>query len=235
MATESISSYLSIIEKNNGPVIFRGHSDIDWKLVPTIARLNPKKSPIKLSNGWQGLEEVLLNDFKKHASLYLSREPKSKLEWMIQAQHHGLPTRLLDWTTNPLKALFFAVENTAHHDIDGKVFVFFPRMWSENPEGLDIEKSNCVDVFYPINISNRVRAQEGCFVLFPQKNNFECHEPLNEGFSQSCAVSISSIIIEKKYKKQLIKQLDQLGVNDMTMFPDLDGVSKSIRRKFQKD
>ncbi len=233
MKVESVVSYLQEIESNKIPNIFRGHSDSSWELLPSIARLDISQTPVKHDNGWQGIENHLLDEFKKYSLMHLEREPKSKLEWMIQAQHHGLPTRLLDWSSNPLKALFFAVENADHDDIDGKVFVFTPRMWSTNSDKIgDIEKDNCIDVFYPIILNDRVLAQEGCFILFPQRNDHDNFKPLNEGFSTSDAINLSSIIIKKEIKSSIRKQLELLGINDMTMFPGLDGISKRIRRSY---
>lgn len=233
MQVDSVVSFLDEIETHKSAMMFRGHSNSDWKLLPSIARLDPSLSPIKHDNGWQGIENNLLGEFKRYASMHLKQEPKSKLEWMIQAQHHGLPTRLLDWSTNPLKALYFAVENTKYDDVDGKVFVFTPRMWSTSEQSIsNIEKTNCIDVFYPVVINDRVLAQEGCFILFPQREDHDEFKPLEEGFSTQDAVGMSSIIVKKEIKPIIRKQLEKLGVNDMTMFPDLDGISKNIRRMF---
>ncbi len=114
MQINSVVSFLGNIESHESAMMFRGQSNFSWNLLPSIARLNPELSPIKHNNGWQGIEDYLLGEFKRYASMHLKQEPKNKLEWMIQAQHHGLPTRLLDWSTNPLKALYFAVENSKH-------------------------------------------------------------------------------------------------------------------------
>ena len=211
--------------------MFRGQGNAEWEILPSLARLNPKKSPIAYTS-WKDLEDGLLKEFKKFASMHLAVEPKTKLEWMIQAQHHGLPTRLLDWSTNPLKALYFAVENTSYDSIDGKVFVFAPRMWSTSSDDINTENDSYLDVFYPVVINDRVFAQEGCFTLFPQKSNFDNFTPVEEGFSTQHALDVKALTIKKEIKPLLRKELERLGISDMTMFPGLDGISKFISRQY---
>lgn len=228
MEIDSIVSFLKAIGSQENTVIFRGQACSSWTLLPSIARLDYKQSPMRHQDGWKGIEEHLLGEFKRYASMHLKQEPKNKLEWMIQAQHHGLPTRLLDWSTNPLKALYFAVENAKHHDVDGEVFVYKPRMWSASHHEIgNIERTNCIDVFYPVVINKRVLAQEGCFILFPQKLDYSDYEPsvLDER-------QILPIVIDKEHKQAILTELQILGINDMTMFPDLDGIAKNITRMF---
>ena len=234
MKIDSVLSFLSEIEDRKSAMMFRGQSDSSWELLPTIARLNSSLSPIKHENGWQGIENSLLGEFQRYASMHLKKEPISKLEWMIEARHYGLPTRLLDWSTNPLKALYFAVENVSHDGVDGKVFVNTPRMWSTSEKVIgDIEKTNCLDVFYPTVMNDRVLAQEGCFILFPQIKNDEEFKPLEEGADMNVGIArISGVIVKKEKKAEIRKQLEILGINDMTMFPSLDGISKNIRRSY---
>jgi len=99
----SLIDYLKILEKHYFDM-FRGNADGNWKLLPKIGRM------FKLLEGysdWKTFEDDILERFQKYAIQYLKKEPKNIIECLVIGQHYGLPTRLLDWTKNPLKALFF--------------------------------------------------------------------------------------------------------------------------------
>jgi len=230
---DTVIGFLQQIDNHRSAMMFRGQSNSEWSLVPSLARLDHKKFPVKFNDGWKGTENHLLSEFKKFASTHFKVEPKNKLEWLIQAQHHGLPTRLLDWSTNPLKALYFAVENFRHDNADGKVFIYTPKMWSTSSDNItDIDKSNNIVAFFPVALNDRVLAQEGCFTLFPQQESFDPIKPIEEGFSTNDAIGMFSIEISKEAKSTLRKQLVRLGISDMSLFPNLDGISKKISRDF---
>src|SRR5215213_5230407 len=100
---------------------FRGHSRADWKLMPSVGR-DPFRqiSDVELFNSW-----------KVRAVGYLENYNYSDWDMLAIAQHNGLPTRLLDWTSNPLIAMFFTVINDA--DADGAVYAHYTKfMIDEN-------------------------------------------------------------------------------------------------------
>ena len=111
--------------------VYRGHSDGSYRLVPTFCRLkkDSKNALFDKPPNWISEEALLIDNFKKSALPNLKIIPTNFLEWITVAQHYALPTRLLDWTLNPLIALFFAVENLSDSDcvvyaLKGVDFVF---------------------------------------------------------------------------------------------------------------
>lgn len=235
MKIESVLQFLQSISDNHSEQVYRGQAKEEWLLLPSIARINVTKLPSQYPEGWRGVERDILNRFKKHAIRFMNREPQTKIDWMIQAQHHGVPTRLLDWSTSPLKALYFAVENSHHDDFDGVVFVFFPSSWRTSQQDVNGDEELVLTAFHPHFINERVAAQDGCFTLFPfpQSNDLRPITTLETGFSpQNDVISIQKIVIDKDAKGKIRKQLKQLGITDVSMFPDLDGVAKGICREF---
>lgn len=93
---------------------FRGEERSDWELKPKIGRIitrEPPKINFSLPVTVFGEKEAF-TQFKEYASPFLKSPPNNEWDWLAVAQQHGLPTRLLDWTTNPLIALFFALPNS---------------------------------------------------------------------------------------------------------------------------
>lgn len=86
------------------PVWFRGLVNADWSLATTMAR-----TPGALEN-----ERALMNRFMQNAPQFVDRPPQNEWEWLFLMRHHGLPSRLLDWTESPLIGLYFAVTPVLH-------------------------------------------------------------------------------------------------------------------------
>ena len=222
--------------------MFRGHSQWSWSLVPAIGRMY---SSLIDYQDWNLFETELIGEFRQYSRPFLTAEPRSWVEWLVVAQHHGLPTRLLDWTTNPIKALFFAVDDPRHQS-DGALWAFEPGLsfrgspsstvavpsgdmgWIESAESVEQLES-----FFPDHLNPRVIAQESCFTLFPFPKTATPIPPLEERERRADEISqLFKFRVPGNAKPLISRELRQLGITYRTLFPDLEGLATSIRREY---
>ena len=226
---------LSDLPNSTWPTLYRGQCDSTWKLIPQLFRLNTDFESLGDHSKWEGLEELLMEKFKKQSLPILKNKPQGWMDWLTIAQHHGVPTRLLDWTTNSLVALFFAVENSFYEENDAKLFKLIFSQYTKtdflNENGPMFEAKN--SVIFPNHSSRRVNAQQGCFSVheLPLKN--DDFVPLSDGEHER-EFKIESYIIPAKYKFSLKVELDKFGMNYFNLFPDLDGLSKSLKWEVER-
>jgi hypothetical protein len=202
--------------EQRGRWVFRGHSKTDFQLIPTVGR---NEHVMKTRSDY---EQSVFEIFCREARAYLSYEslPENDWEWLSVARHFGLPTRLLDWTHNPLAALYFAV--CQHPKCDGQLFALnsvlkrSERIPSKPP--FEIEEPV---KFYPPYINPRIRAQEGLFVACSKVET-----PLDEVLPAKW--KIERCLIPAAKKKELQYDLFRLGVHASSVYPDMSGLASRV-------
>jgi hypothetical protein len=215
---------------------FRGQARADWDIVPSLAR-----APYRIDG-----EKALIKRFRQNAYSLLPNPPKTDWEWMFLMQHHGAPTRLVDWTENALCALYFSVDSEPLHDaavwcVDpvalnkaaymqptgGREFLFFgidSELDQYDTESLSKPNKPPVAALAP-RYFPRIAAQSGVFTIHHRDP-----APLNQVHG---GAHVGKIVVPAGAKKQLLEDLAILGIRRLTLFPELDAVAKFAKEVFQ--
>jgi hypothetical protein len=225
---ESVAHYINLINTNEHQHIaqwfFRGHSDSNYTLTPGLFRISP--------SGGKDVEEYVMTQFKREAIPYLKSIPNDEIEWLTLAQHYGLPTRLLDWTTNPLIALYFAVENYKN-DKHANVWMYgvssthdchSESTWMSRKHSL---AGVCENVIFPKHIDARITNQSGCFTHHADPPVGHQFRPFNE--KHGTFDTFLKLSIDKDVKKDVLNQLYYLGIHRGFIYPGLEGLTSRIK------
>lgn len=283
---ESFEEYLQTVrnELPDGRKYFRGQTKLvsdGYELKPSIGRYDHLLS--KSFRERDELEREVLEVFSNHLVTHVQHLPRTDWEALAIAQHHGLPTRFMDWTTNPLVALYFAVRETKTDDEDKPMNSAIYVLISDPPRFTDFRRNqqptvkpvkdlattparaptgyeafgvegiepkdgegtaaapietpdsdeSSTDVtapsvpspfeitenviYHPPHISPRLRAQDSVLLA--------CQQPFDALEERDCL----EIIIRHAAHDDIRRRLDQYGVFDRQLFPDLDGIAKWLR------
>jgi hypothetical protein len=219
---------------------FRGHSRTNWQLSPSLARMNKLGSEIQL-----------MKRFKQNAYQFLNHIPQYEWEWMFLMQHYGVPTRLLDWTENPLVALYFATREDNFLSGERKplatLWCLLPRKLNEmsgiamrSPDDiLAFGEEEELSDYLPSRVSEgltsknpvaiiasrqfgRVVAQQGVFTIMHK----ECKNIEELHDSDGNQHHVIRLNIPRKRVGQIRKELDLLRINKLFVFPQLENVAE---------
>jgi hypothetical protein len=193
----------------DGNYLFRGVTSVRFPLVTSVGRQREGYGYSK------GVEEALFHQFKREALPFLPTRPTNDWEWLALAQHHGVPTRLLDWSESPAVSLFFAVWGNNEDDA-GLYIIRRP----DQVKAVDLElhpfRVKEVVFFYPGYVTPRLVSQRGLFTVHPNPE-----EPYT-------SKDMQQIVIGKECKADFRRKLDSSGTHHAAILADLDGLSRRL-------
>jgi hypothetical protein len=229
----SVSDFLDELRRRRlgQPIWYRGQAKAGWSLEPTIARIS------------KGIlaESPLVTRFKQNALALVAERPASEWEWLFVMRHHGVPTRLMDWSESPLVGLYFAV--SGHPKSDGAVWNLLPielnRVASITPQHPSeipgFGDANVLNNYLPSSLANeqtsslspaaaiaprntrRMQAQYGVFTITHRKQT-----PIDDVGDKN---HVWRLIVPKSAKSRIKSELAVLNISPLSLFPELDHVA----------
>lgn len=163
-------------------------------------------------------EDHTLRLWKRYATPRLRVPlPTNDWEWLAIGQHHGLATRLLDWTENPLAAVFFALHEDRH--ADSAVYALrCARRIDAKKIPTDFQG---VALYFPPRFEERIDRQDAVFTAVGPP-----HEDL--AVVGGPDLELAKITIARASREDVLRKIVAFGVDQASLFPDLDGISASI-------
>lgn len=239
------------IDRFRSNYVYRGIPNKEWELLTSIQRIGTIPS---------NMEKHLMRNFKRYSANEILSANYNIWDWIALAQHHGLPTRLLDWTFSPNVALHFMTEDISTFDKDGALWLvdfnlsknFLPNILQKElgEEGSFTFTSDQLNKIIGATITNinKFKEQESDALVFfePLSINsriinqyalfsFMTNPDTNiESWLSSHPSLYKKIIVPSSLKWEIRDKLDQANITERIIYPGLDGISKWLKRWYSE-
>jgi hypothetical protein len=245
------NDYKTFVDELSENWVFRGQAKADWGLQNAIERTDF----IRLH---KDIEANFLEEFQRGARNYLNRDqiPEHLIEWLALMQHHGAPTRLLDFTKSPFIAAYFAYEIS-----NGKADRFVS-VWAINIHFLKMKAIEKLSQHYAEHFKNspniineelfeKIFFDNSCSIVFPvepfrmnrryslQQSLFVSTGNAAEPFmhqlnflGEDMKQAVIKIEMPACNKSHALRYLQKMNLNRASLFPDLDGYAESLRLRY---
>lgn len=218
----SLALMLLLEKTSREPWIFRGETGERTNSSSERFFLRPKAGRLgkNLRKEYSVANEIYaLNSFKKAARPYLLHEPKTDIEWLAIAQHHGMFTRLLDWSESLLVATWYAVQNAGASNTCGLLFGVKGLPAVSRVDQMKPFKAKKVALYRPPTITPRIPAQRSVFTLHPVPT---------DDFHGIDKIKVHEWRFSPELCGHLKHLLNVCAINESILVPDLDGLSRHI-------
>lgn len=238
-------SWRDSLQRYRSPYAYRGLSNASYDL---------KTSLLRLGGNYARLETVILRNFRKYA--HRDASPGDSIwNWLAVAQHHGLPTRLLDWSNSPYVAAHFVTAEIDKYDQDGVIWcVSTSKVRQSLPESLKRILDEEYAVMLNVDVISRVattlqefdRLSDEPFAIFLDPpalddriiNQFALFSMMSspnvrlDQWLENHPDFYVRIIIPASLKWEIRDKLDQINMTERVLFPGLDGLSSWLKRYY---
>ena len=214
--------------------VYRGHRRNDWELESTLTRIikNRAIGPSVLSRHKEAFRYAIRGRRGPNPSTLSEDEL-----WSL-GQHHGLATPLLDWTSSPYVALFFAfVESLPGDETDTRVVLALneTRVVEKSAELCKKNvRADIIEFIRPLSDENaRLVNQNGLFTKSPVGMSIE--EWINVNFAGFDKAVLAKIYVPNDNRIECLLALNKMNINHSTLFPDLEGAAKFTNMRLEID